>query len=223
MLDHHLQRSIVYRLALLDSARFSELQPPDLDNKLFTYHLKKVVATGLVVKNDQGLYKLTAEGRRLGVHVFERQIDQLERANSVLFLVIRRSADGAWLLYKRQTHPLINRIGFMHAIPVISETAAGSAAKAVKENTNLDCQFKVMGSGYFRVFDGDDLESFTHFTMLICEDALGTLSANDDHAKYFWELKPDFASKEMLPNMVALSQAYQSGELFFIEQTLRLG
>ena len=46
MLDHHIQRQIVYQLAFVDSLRFGELKPDDLDNKLFTYHLKKVVSAG---------------------------------------------------------------------------------------------------------------------------------------------------------------------------------
>lgn len=215
MLDHHIQRSIVYRLALLDSARFSDLKPDELDSKLFTYHLKKVVQAGLVSKNPEGLYELTPEGRRLGVHVFEKQIDQLDRATSVLFLVIRRKSDGAWLLYRRKTHPLINRAGFMHAAPNISEVITKTATKSVKDKTGLLCDFTVLGSGYFRVFDGDDLESFTHFTLLVCEDANGDLAQNDDYAEYWWEAQPDFKADDMLPNMAILAKAYQGGKPFF--------
>lgn len=222
MLDHHIQRSIVYRLALLENARFSDLKPDELDNKLFTYHLKKVVQAGLVSKDDQGLYQLTPEGRRLGVHVFEKQIDRLDRAVSVLFLVIRRKSDSAWLLYRRKSHPLINRVGFMHTAPNTSEDIQQTAKSAVKAKTGLSCQFSVMGSGYFRVFDGDDLESFTHFTLLSCEDADGELIQNDEHAEYWWEEKPNFGAQEMLPNMAILAKAYQNGKAFFIEETLRV-
>ncbi len=221
MLDHHIQRTIVYRLARLESARFSDLKPDDIESKLFTYHLKKVVSAGLVAKNVDGLYQLTPEGRRLGIHVFEKQLDQLKHAVSVLFLVVRRQEDGAWLLYKRKSHPLINRVGFMHASPSMIETSVETAKRAAKDKTNLDCDFVVLGSGYFRVVEDDKLESFTHFTMLGCEDAQGELQPSDKHAEYWWEKNPDFSAPEMLPNMAILADAYQGGELFFIEETLQ--
>ncbi len=220
MLDHHIQREIVYRLALLENARFSKLKPDDIESKLFTYHLKKVLAAGFVEKTKDGVYGLTPEGRRLGVHVFERLSDQLERAVSVLFLVVRRRSDGAWLLYRRQNHPLRGRIGFMHANPNSKEPTAETAKRVLKQKTGLSAEFTVVGSGYFRVFEGDNLESFTHFTMLACQDASGELAQNDEHAEYWWESDPNFLAKEMLPNMPSLAKAYDRGELFFLEESL---
>jgi len=221
MLDHHIQRSIVYRLALLESARFSGLKPDEVENKLFTYHLKKVVAAGLVAKTDKGLYQLTSKGRRLGVHVFEGQLDRLDRAVSVLLLIVRRTSDGAWLLYRRKTHPLRGRVGYMHAAPTSTESTVITARRELKAKTGLEADFAVIGSGYFRVFEGDNLESFTHFNLLASEDATGELKVADKHADYFWELKPDFADPTMLPNMSILAAAYQRGEPFFLEETLQ--
>src|SRR6187549_3745870 len=105
MLDHHIQRSIVYNLAFADSLRFGELKPYDIDNKLFTYHLKKVVSAGYAVKLESGEYALTPEGRRVGKGALKKQSHLIDRAYSVLLLSIQRE-DGAWLLYRRQTHPL---------------------------------------------------------------------------------------------------------------------
>ena len=73
MLDHHIQRTIVYTLAFAESMRFGELKPDELDNKLFNYHLKKVIAAGYVAKNDEGLYTLTSEGKRVGKGALKKQ------------------------------------------------------------------------------------------------------------------------------------------------------
>lgn len=220
MLDHHIQRSIVYHLALAHSLRFSELKPDDIENKLFTYHLKKVIAAGYVQKDDDGQYSLTPEGRRLGIRVNETPQDLLDRPDAVLFLVIRRKSDGAWLLYKRNTHPLIDRIGFMHTHPMLELDAPKAAALVCQQRTGITGDFKVMGNGYFRVFDGDELESFTHFTLLTCEYAQGELTPNDEHAGYFWQTNPDFSGDDMLPNMKVLSDLYLKGEPFFVEKHL---
>lgn len=223
MLDHHVQRGIVYRLALEDNLRFSDLKPDTIENKLFTYHLKKVVAAGYVSKSEDGLYHLTAEGRRLGIRVLSNPQTLTDRAHSVLFLVIRRKSDSAWLLYKRKTQPLINKVGFMHVTPSAEESVCETATKLCKERTGLECEFMALGGGYFRTLRGDELESFTHFTLLVCEDARGELAqGNPDYAEYFWQADPDFTSVDMLPNMPRLVEAYSAGESFFVEQTFTL-
>jgi hypothetical protein len=222
MLDHHLQRSIVYRLALSHEERFSDLKPDTIENKLFTYHLKKVVAAGLVKKDENGLYSLTPEGRRLGIRVLDKQQVLVDRADSVMFMVVRRKADGAWLLYKRNVHPLIDKVGFMHATPTSLDDCPIEAQKACQAMTGLTGTFTALGGGYFRVYEGDALESFTHFTLLVCEDATGELQQNDEYADYFWDPKPDFAASDMLPDSTTLAELYQAGKPFFIEKTFRL-
>src|SRR6185312_1812671 len=100
MLDHHIQRTIVYKLSFMPSARFSDLKPDDIENKLFTYHLKKVISEGFVSKSEDGTYALTPVGRRLSTGVIkDYQALIVERPLSALFLVIRRKSDNAWLLY----------------------------------------------------------------------------------------------------------------------------
>ncbi len=222
MLDHHLQRSIVYRLALSHELKFSELKPDTIDNKLFTYHLHKVEKAGYVSKNEDGLYSLTPEGRRLGIRVLQNPQALIDQPESVLFLVIRRKSNGAWLLYKRKVHPLIDRVGFMHTTPNASENTIETAKKACKEITGLRCTFSVLGGGYFRVFEAGSLESFTHFSLLICENAEGTLVQNDDYADYYWQEQPDFTDKAMLPNMPTLAEYYAAGKPFLIEKTLQI-
>lgn len=222
MLDHHLQRGIVYRLALEDHLRFSELRPDTIENKLFTYHLKKVVAAGYVLKNEDGRYSLTAEGRRLGIRVLSNFQTLADRAHSVLLLVIRRKSDGAWLLYKRKIQPLVNRVGFMHCTPSADESIFQTASQLCKERTGLDCSFTALGNGYFRIFSGDELESFTHFTLLVCEDAHGDLIQGNEYSEYSWHKAPDFSDASMLPNMPALVKKYTGGGPFFLEETLQI-
>lgn len=115
MLDHHIQRTIVYTLAFAESMRFGELKPDELDNKLFNYHLKKVIAAGYVAKNDEGLYTLTSEGKRVGKGALKKQSRLIDRAYSILLLCVRRESDGAWLLVRRRTQPLLGLKGFMQA------------------------------------------------------------------------------------------------------------
>lgn len=221
MLDHYLQRDIVYRLAFTDNARFSDIKPDDIENKLFTYHLQKLIAAGYVEKNEEGFYSLTAEGRRVGVGAFRTHHMAMDRAYSVLILAIRR-ADGAWLLYRRNTHPLRGLSGFMHVIPNAIDDAPTRAQKECLAKTGLNGSFTIAGEGYFRVYDGEELESFTHFTLLRCDDIEGELTPNNDLAEYYWVDDPDFANATMLPNMKDLAELCADENLHFIERTYHL-
>lgn len=222
MLDHHIQRDLVYRLAFSEGLRFSELKPDEIENKLFTYHLKKAMAAGFVEKDEEGLYRLTPEGRRVGVGAFRSHHMSIDRAYSILLLVVRRKSDGAWLLTRRQTHPLFGRSGFMHVAPHANAEAPERARQECKDKTGLDGEFTVCGSGFFRYYDGDELESFTHFTLLKCDDVRGELSQNNELAEYFWDTEPDFEAEGMLPNMPMLKDMYQSQRLQFVEKTYHI-
>lgn len=222
MLDHHLQRAIVYRLAFSPGLRFSELKPDEVENKLFDYHLKKVIASKLVVKREDGTYALTAEGRRLGKRALDKRLASVDRAESVLFLAIRRPSDKAWLLYRRKTHPLLDRVGFMHALPVAGTAPEVQAASVCLAQTGLTANFSVLGAGFFETYDGEALESFTNFTFLVANDAQGELVQNDEFAEYFWAIDPDFSEPNMLPNMKTLGNLHKADQLFFITKAFQL-
>lgn len=219
MLDHHIQRSIVYDLAFKPHATFTDLKPGTVDNKLFTYHLKKTVQAGYVEKKADGTYALTAEGRRLSTGVQESQQALItERPLSALFLVIRRKHDGAWLLYERKTHPMLGYRGFMHCRPNAGDNVAQTAATRVRQKTGLSCVFTPLGGGYIRTFMADELESFTHFTLLYCDDAEGDLQLSDTQASYFWvsDIQED---EQLFPATQLLKDKYEQKQPFFTEQT----
>lgn len=219
MIKHHIQKTIIYRLAFNDKSRFTDLKPDSIENKLFDYHLKITISDGFVQKDDAGLYSLTPKGRRLGPKVYQDQLSQLDKADSVLFLVVRRQSDKAWLLYKRLTHPLINKVGFMHTNPTALENAKDTAKKFCLDKVGIKADFEYLGAGYFRVFDNHELESFTNFTLLVCDSAEGEVANNSDAAEYSWIKDPDFNGPDMLPNMPKLVELYEKGETFFIEMS----
>lgn len=221
MLDHHLQRSIIYKLSFADRLRFSDLKPDDIENKLFTYHLKKAVSSGLVIKDHEGLYALTPEGRRVstGVGTAEQKLIT-ERPYSVLFLVIRRKTDNAWLLYRRPIHPMRGYYGFMHCNPSSMVDAAQAATEQCRIKTGLSGIFTPLGGGYFRMYEGSELESFTHFTLLYCDNIQGELAANQ--SEYYWQKTLSLDDEGLFPGTQLLHEAYKAQVPFYIEQSFQL-
>ncbi len=223
MLAHHVQRTIVLKLALARSLTFSQLKPADMDNKGFMYHLNLLIKDGIVKKSPLKSYSLTAKGRKLGVSVGETLDDIVSRAYSLLFLVVRRKSDGAWLLYRRKNHPLLGKVGFMHTRPLMDEKILDTACRALLEKTGLSGSFIYRFSGFSRVFLGLEPESFIHFSLLFCADAAGDLAPNDPYADYFWDVDPDFANMDMLPNMIDLVKHIELENSEFFEEFYQLG
>ncbi len=219
MLDHHIQREIVYALAFSKGMRFSELKPDMLENKAFDYHLKKVILAGYVIKNDNGTYSLTAEGKRVGKGALKKQSRLIDRAYSTLLLAIRRPEDGTWLLVKRKAQPLLGLTGFMNAQPIATEDIVQTAAKVCREQTGLSGAFVVHGHGYFRITRAGELESFIHFTLLTCNEIQGELHQNSELAEYYWDTDPDWQAPDMLPNMQILHKMLQARAGTFVEKT----
>jgi len=222
MLDHHIQKSIVYDLAFAESLRFSDLKPDDLENKAFTYHLKKVMKAGLVEKLEDGRYGLTMKGRRVGKGALKKESRLLDRAYSILLLAVRNIDTDEWLLYKRQTQPLLGLTGFMQAQPVAETDARSTAQQTCFEQTGLRAEFDVQGHGYFKVYRAGELESFIHFTLLVAESSRGELLQTAESAGYFWQRTPNFERPDMLPNMRTLHKMCLDPPGSFVEQTFEL-
>lgn len=61
---HKYQSSILKRLLYNKGVRFSDLNKLRITSDRFTFHLKKLIEKGLVVKKDN-LYYLSAQGKEL--------------------------------------------------------------------------------------------------------------------------------------------------------------
>lgn len=221
MLDHHIQKTIIARLAQLESARFSGLKPDDIENKLFDYHLKKVISAGFVEKLEDGSYGLTVYGRRVGKDAIKP--DPLaDTAVSVVFMAVRRQSDGAWLFCRRKAQPLLDRTGFLKTLPDPHKSLLETASLALHAQTGLHGEFLIRGSGYLRFMDGNELESFTHFTLVECRNVTGELRQRNDSAECFWQLDPDFGNATFLQSIGLLASKLEEPGLFFIEKQLEL-
>ena len=218
---HHIQKSILYRLAFEAELRFAELKPDGLENKLFDYHLKQLIRDGFVEKIEDGAYSLTANGKQAGIRSLTADKNAV-KAHSVLFLIVRNGQNGPWLLYKRLVHPLKDRVGFMHASPKAGSTIEETASDELLQKTGLVATFTVLGHGFFEMYSQKSLESYTNFTVLFSEETTGELHQNHERAEYFWVENPDFEAREMLPNMPRLASSYTLGQLFFLVDSFNL-
>jgi 8-oxo-dGTP pyrophosphatase MutT (NUDIX family) len=108
--EHHLQKKIYNRLVGAESLRYSQLRPEGVEANLFMYHLKELIRSGLVEKVDGG-YSLTQQGRSTATRFSIRE-QGIRIMPSTISVIVLRSKDGEWLLYRRRRQPYIGSLGF---------------------------------------------------------------------------------------------------------------
>ena len=60
-ITHHIQKSILKYLTKQQTARYSQMRPPKVDSNLYAYHLKSLLKTGFIIKNNKD-YSLSPSG-----------------------------------------------------------------------------------------------------------------------------------------------------------------
>lgn len=216
MLEHHLQKDILVKLVVCESARFAELKPKNIDGNLFTYHLQQLIRQKYVKKCDDGSYCLTPQGKALGINSQLSPKEYLEQAHDILLLAVKK--DNAWLLRRRLAQPMFGRYGFVHGEPIATETITETATKILAQKTGLTAIFTPRGSGYVRIFLGDDLESFTSFTLLEATDVKGTLKPKVGNGENSWLEGPELTGDDMVPSMASLVAAIEKDDSFFFSE-----
>lgn len=219
MLDHHIQREIVYRLRFADSLRFSELQPEGVENKLFSYHLKKVIAARLVQKNNDGNYSLTSLGRKIG-KTASKTDHHILRAYSILLLAVYDENRG-WLLLRRNSHPLRGLTGFLQATPQPGVSFIETAQLSFTEQTGMTANFSVSASGFMTINKQDELESFINITLLAAKNIDGDLKrSSSDFGELIWEKNPNWQAPDMAPSLSYLVPLITEPGVSVIDVTL---
>lgn len=221
MIEHHLQKEILHKLVTAPTARFADLRPKNIDGNLFTYHLQQLIKQKYIVKNEDGSYALTPTGKAAGVNIQLSARDVLEQAHSIILLAVR-DTKGAWLLRRRLAHPTYGQIGFIHGEPLATEPLATTATATLARRTGLTADFTVAGDGYIRIFQGEDLESFTHFTLLTANIEHAEPHERDETGENLWLADPDFSGSDMIISMHDLVQQLETKPGgFFVDLTYK--
>lgn len=217
MTEHHIQKDLLHKLVLTDSARFSELRPKDVDSNVVTYHLQQLVKQKLVIKNDTGEYSLTELGKIAGTTVKLSKKELLEQAHPILLLALR---DGnKWLLRKRKAQPLLGKTGFTHCEPKMDEPAVDTATIEFEKRTGLKATFTPKGFGYIRFMKEGELVSFTNFTLLLADSFEGELVKNAGNGENDWHELPENNSEHMIPSMQDLIKKIQEPGFFYLDKS----
>lgn len=214
---HHIQKSILDRLATASNSRYSDIKPADMDGNIFTYHLKQLITDKQVIKNEDGTYMLSSKGKDYIVRRYENSLTQ---AHSIFLIAIKRGDE--WLMRERLVQPLLGMSGFIHGEPIAIEPLIETATKRLQEKTGLNVPLSVHSSGLIRITHGDTIESFSHAIILTGETNDDTTIREDPTGRNYWLATANLKNDDMLPSCLDIVDLLSSNTCSTFEWTYDL-
>lgn len=158
---HHIQKHILDVLTYQEVGRFRDLRPPRTDTNLFSYHLKHLLKSGLVIKSESG-YSLGQAGL-LYVDRVSQQKKAIRSQPKIVTMLVIQDSSGHVLLQKRDKQPYINAwtlpYGKLH---IDDQSTAAAAQREAQEKLGIHQQALIAaGDCYIRVHTGTGILSTT--------------------------------------------------------------
>jgi 8-oxo-dGTP pyrophosphatase MutT (NUDIX family) len=221
---HPIQINILKTLLYQPEVKFSDLNPEKVSSDHFSFHIKKVLESGLVEKTNEGLYRLTAKGKE-----FANRFDTdsakvvLERQAKLGVLVICVKEEGRerkYLVQQRLKQPYYGFHGFMTGKVKWGETVDETAARELEEETGLQGSLLLLGVKHKMDYSqtGDLLEDKFFFIYRVT-NTTGTLVESFPGGKNMWLVKEEIKKLPDLYDGVDESiEVVDKGVLVFIEK-----
>lgn len=131
------------------------------------YHLKKLIAQGLVKRIEKG-YVLTAHGNRY-VDTLSMASFQPRFQPKIVTLIILRNRKGEYLLFERRRQPFHGLLGFPYGKVHFGESIIQAAHRELKEKTGLSARLAHRGEVYLTIYN-ESRELMAH---MLCHVFLG--------------------------------------------------
>lgn len=159
--NHYIQKHIIDVLTYQKTARFRDLRPPRVDTNLFTYHLTRLVKSGLVQKSDSS-YLLSPAGVS-HVDRVSSEKTALRTQPKIITMFVIQNGEGDILLQRRTKQPFIDTWTLPYGNVRIDDSSLSAAAqREVREKLAIESQaVEHAGECYIRVRVKDELLSTT--------------------------------------------------------------
>jgi ADP-ribose pyrophosphatase YjhB (NUDIX family) len=184
---HKYQSSILKRLLYNKGVRFSDLNKLRITSDRFTFHLKKLIEKGLVVKKDN-LYYLSAQGKEL-TNRLEKQAKL-----GIALNIIRDGKNGrSYLVQKRSKEPFVGWYGTPSGKIKFGENPNDTAKRTLKEEIGLIGDIKLSGvAHHIRKFSNGTILEDEYFWVFIVTNVKGNLMKHPKGGMNIWVDEKEF-------------------------------
>jgi ADP-ribose pyrophosphatase YjhB (NUDIX family) len=162
---HHIQQEIISSLAHQSPQRFSQLQPQQIPNNTFSYHLKKLLQSGYITLVDGG-YIAT----RKALKAFQYATLRDKRTGNPVFIsaVYVTNDDGEVLLLERNNQPFVGYYSVPAGLIHQGEHLGDAAIRELFEKTSIEAsKLQFAGVLDFQYLERASSDLFVHTVAFI--------------------------------------------------------
>ncbi len=191
-MEHHfspIQNHIFSRLKNAKMLRYSEMQPDNIPNDLFNYHLQFLVKKKYVDRTVKG-YSLSELGVK---HVadYNPPIDSAKSTHlfkvNVLTVVSRVNNGKLEILQQlRKSNPSYGKVGVMGGVVKKGESIEDAATRKLKVETGLEATFRVIGIQRRTMYFKNELFSDIIFPITYTDKYDGELIVDNEYGHNMW-------------------------------------
>lgn len=213
---HRLQQHILYALATNEQLSYARLKPEEVEGNSFMYHLRSLTKKGYIAHTDKW-YHLTPDGQLYVDQVSLKTFTPPLQPKIVILMVAHNEA-GEILLFKRNRHPLINKVGLPYGKLHSNESIFEAAARELRKKTGYEASFAYHSSGTMKINEGSELTSYILFLIVIATQLKGNILEIASAGKPIWGKLQDIDSNDLIPSVRdVLKLAEQSSQPNFEE------
>lgn len=218
---HRIQMRILRELIFRPNSRFSELNTLDLTSDHFTYHLNRLVETGLVTK-DSGQYSLTTLGKKLAGQMDTDKIKIQEQAKIGVLACGYRQVNRTekFLVQTRLKEPFYGYQGFPAGKIKLGETVLAAAQREFKEETRLTGKPGLFAIYHLRHYAPDKtlLKDQFFFAVKFVNPTGKLLQKHEEGENNWFSYSQLKAVTKPFPDFFQLIDDLRAGEFVFREQ-----
>jgi predicted transcriptional regulator len=193
---HRAQIAILRRARRSENMRYSDLlKASNVDNDSFKFHLKTLVDSTVLTKNEHGLYSLSPTGKEFANNLDrEKRTEQKQPKLSVVIIV--KNGDK-YLFQKRLRNPFWGHWGFLSGPVRWGVEPETAAAAELKKQAGLKAEFEVKGFLRKRDYSAEEnLLEDKQFIVVQAIEVKGKISSDWSGGENAWMTVEEVMSHE---------------------------
>ncbi|MEI6478079.1 MAG: NUDIX domain-containing protein [bacterium] len=223
-MTHPTQHGIMTSLLKRSPRRYSELRPKDVEGNVFMYHLREVMAAGLVEKVEGG-YGLTSGGKKY-VEALSSETLQPHEQPYILVDIACKNESGEWLLFRQGRQPFDGLVGFPSGLVRAGEPVLEQAQGELMAKTGLTASLHYAGTVISTTLEDDGVSNAVLSLVYRGIVKGGELRPGEYHGQAFWKKldQAELAKSEYFPALAKVVEQLERTspeELFFGEHVFQ--